>query len=92
MYVVSGVVIFFGGGGLFEGGCRCSRCRAAPAPASARQADGRAQTATAAEAGPPYLSRAVLVLMAITHSSPHDFSTVHCTRGKGKRGETKQTD
>lgn len=24
-----------------------------------------------------YLSRAVFVLMAITHSSPHDFKTVH---------------
>lgn len=25
-----------------------------------------------------YLSKAVFVLMAITHSSPQDFNTVHC--------------
>lgn len=29
-----------------------------------------------------YLSRAVFVLMAITHSSPHDLSTVHWKRRK----------
>lgn len=31
-----------------------------------------------------YLSRAVLVLMAITHSSPQDFKTVHCEQNKRK--------
>lgn len=31
-----------------------------------------------------YFSRAVFVLIAITHSSPHDLSTVHCKQTKNK--------